>query len=476
MPAPPRSTRTVVAVLALAGMTVSVMQTLLVPLIPELPGLLGVTAEDASWLITATLLASAVATPSLSRLADMYGKRRMMLVSLAILTAGSVLGALGASLGSMIVARSLQGFGIALIPIAIAIMRDELPRERLGGAVALVSATLGIGAAVGLPLSGVIYQHFGWHALFWLSAASGAVLAAAVSRVVPESAQRSGGSFDILGAVLLSGVLIGLLLAITKGSAWGWADPRTLMSLGAAAALFVAWLPWELRARQPLVDIRTSLRRPVLLTNVASFLAGFSMYCNMLTTTEQLQLPPQTGYGFGLPITIAGLAMVPAGIAMVAMAPVSAAVTRRFGPRSTLTVGAGILAAGYLMRVFLMAQVWQIVLGAVVVSTGTAIAYAAMPLLIMRAVPVSETAAANGLNTVVRAFGTATASAVIAAVLTTLTAEVLGQQLPTAVAFQSVFVLAAIAAVAAGLVAFAIPDRAGSAPGAGVPTCVRVAR
>ncbi len=454
-----RPTAAIVTVLALAGMSVSVMQTLLVPLIPELPALLGVGAEDASWLITATLLASAVATPSLARLADMFGKRRMMLASLAALIAGSVVAAVGSSLPTMILARSLQGCGMALIPIAISIMRDELPRERLGSAVALVSATLGIGAAVGLPLSGVIYAYLGWHALFWLSAGFGAVLAIAVVRVVPESPIRSGGTFDAVGAALLSGILVGLLLGITKGGTWGWASRPTLLSFAIALALLAIWLPWELRVREPLVDVRTSARRPVLLTNVASFLAGFAMYCNMLTTTEQLQLPTTTGYGFGLTVTVAGLAMVPAGVTMVVMAPVSAAVTRRFGPRITLATGAGVLALGYVGRVFAMAEVWQIVVGAVVVSAGTAIAYAAMPLLIMRAVPVEETAAANGLNTVVRAVGTSTASATIAAILTAVTVDVGGLALPTAQAFALVFVLAAIAAVAAGSIALLIPSR-----------------
>lgn len=452
-----RPTGLVVSVLALAGLVVAVMQTLVVPLIPELPQLLGVSTEDASWLITATLLAGAVATPSLSRLADMFGKRRIMMTSLAALTLGSVIAGISSALGPLIVARSLQGCGIALIPIAISIMRDELPRERLGSAVALVSATLGVGAAVGLPLSGIIYESLGWHALFWLSALIGLAVGVAVLMVIPESPVRSGGSFDVVGAVLLSGVLVGLLLGITKGGSWGWTSQPTLLSFSAAALLLVVWLPWELRVRQPLVDVRTSARRPVLVTNIASFLAGFAMYCNMLTVTEVLQLPPATGYGFGLTVTTAGLAMVPAGLTMVVMAPVSAAITRRFGARTTLVVGAVVMAVGYVLRVALMDEVWQIVLGAIIVSTGTAISYAAMPILIMRAVPATETASANGLNMVLRSVGTSTASAAVAAILTAVTITVAGSELPAQQAFQHIFVLAAVAAAAAGLVALAIP-------------------
>ena len=429
----------VISVLSLAGLVVAVMQTLLVPLIPELPTLLHVSADDASWLITATLLAAAVAIPSLSRLADMFGKRRMMLVSLAVMAVGSAVGALGTSLALLIVARALQGCAMALIPIGMSIMRDELPRERLGSAVALMSATLGIGAAVGLPVSGLIYTHLGWHALFWVSAALGVVMLIAVAAVIPESRVRSGGTFDGLGAVLLSGALVALL------------------SFTVAAVLLLVWIPWEYRVGQPLVDLRTTRQRPVLLTNIASFLVGFAMYCNMLSTTEILQMPTATGYGFGLTTVQAGLAMLPAALMMVLMAPVSATITSHFGAKITLIVGALALMSGYLLRIFLMASVWEIILGAIIVSTGTAIAYAAMPTLIMRAVPVTETAAANGLNTVLRSVGTSTASAAVAAILTSVTLAVGGVPLPTQSAFQHVFILAATAAALGALVALGLP-------------------
>lgn len=129
---PPRPD-TVVAVLAFAGIVVSLMQTLVIPLVPELPGYLGASASDTTWAITATLLAGAVATPVVGRLGDMYGKRRMLLASLAMLVAGSAVCALSDSLVPMVVGRTLQGLSAGVIALGISIMRDELPPERLGG-------------------------------------------------------------------------------------------------------------------------------------------------------------------------------------------------------------------------------------------------------------------------------------------------------------------------------------------------------
>lgn len=211
--------------------------------------------------------------------------------------------------------------------------------------------------------------------------------------------------------------LTALLLGISKGHAWGWTGRWTVTSFAVTLLAFSAWAVWELKTGHPLVDLRTSARRPVLMTNIASYLAGFVLFVNLLVVTLQLQLPATTGVGFGTGVTAAGLAMVPGGAPMVVMSPVSAAITRRFGARSTLVSGLLVTGFGYVFRVFLDSSLTWLVLGITVGSLGIAICFAAIPVLIMRSVPITETTAANGLNTVVRSIGTATCSAGVTAVL-----------------------------------------------------------
>jgi MFS family permease len=452
------STSAMVATLCMSGTVVALQQTLVVPLLPDFPEILDTTTDNASWLVTSTLLVGAVATPIVSRLADMFGKRRMMVVCMLVMVAGSVIAALRPNFALVVTGRALQGFAAALIPVGISILRDELPREKVPSAVALMSATLGIGGGIGLPTSGLIYEHLGWQAIFWGSAAIGVALIVAVLAIVPESAIRTRGRFDYLGAVLLSIALTSLLLAISKGGTWGWTSEPTLGLFLVALVVLVVWVPFELRVSQPMVDIRTSTRRPVLLTNIASLLVGFAMFGNLLATTQQLQLPVSTGFGFGLTVVVAGLYMLPSSLAMVVFAPVSAGITRRSGAKTTLIIGCVLLAAGYVTRVFLTAAIWQVVLGATIVSVGTAIGYAAMPTLIMRAVPITETASANGLNTLLRAVGTSTSSAAVAAALSSVTIEVGGVTLPSLEAFQDIFCIAAIASLVAAAVALALPS------------------
>lgn len=460
-----RPTAVIIGVLALCGTMVSLQQTLVLPLLPDFPTILDTTSENASWLVTVTLLTAAVGTPIVSRLADMFGKRLMLIVCLVAVLIGSIVSAFGPTLAWVITGRGLAGIGTALIPVGISIMRDHLPADRVGSGVALMSATLGIGGAVGMPLAGVIYQNMDWHALFWVSGAFAALMLVAVILVIPESTVRTRGRFDYLGGILLSAALVSFLIAVSKAGAWGWTHERTIALLIASVAIMAVWVPWELRVGQPLVDIRTSTRRTVLLTNVASIFIGFAMFTNFLTSAQQLQMPLDTGYGFQLSVVHTGLVLLPAGLLMVAMSPVSAWLIRRYGPRVVMLGGALIIASGFVLRAFLHTSVLEVAISSGVSTLGTAMAFAAMPTLIMRSVPITETASANGLNTLLRALGTSTASAVVAAIFSgvTMVSSESGAVVPTLGAYQTIFWLGTVAALTGALITAFIRRPAASA-------------
>ncbi|GAA4920132.1 EmrB/QacA subfamily drug resistance transporter [Actinomycetospora succinea] len=445
-----------VPVLALAGITVSLQQTLVVPLVPQFPRLLGAAPADTAWIVTATLLTAAVAVPIVGRLADMVGKRRMLLVCLAMLIAGSVVAALSTSLVPLIVGRALQGLATGVIPLGISLMRDELPPERLGSATALMSASLGVGGALGLPLAALIAQTADWHVLFWAAGGLGVVVLVGVLALVPESTQRAGGRFDLVGAVGLAIALVSLLLAVSKGGTWGWGSATTVTLFVVAAVVLLLWAWWELRTRQPLVDLRVSRRRQVLLTNTASIVMGFSMFAMSLVYPQLLQLPTSTGYGLGQSILVAGLVLAPGGLCMMAMSPVSARISAASGPRTTLMIGAFVVAVGYGVGAVFHGSVWELVISSIVIACGIGLGYGAMPSLIMAAVPVEQTAAANSLNNLMRALGTSFASAVAGVLLASL---VTAAGVPTEGAFVLVMVLGAGAAVVAVAIVAAIPPQ-----------------
>jgi MFS family permease len=463
------TSRAIVPVLAFTGIVAASMQTLVIPLVPDLPALLSTSATDAAWVVTATLLAAAVATPVAGRLGDMYGKRRVLLFSLGLLVVGSFTVALSHTLIPAIIGRLLQGLAAGTVPLGISIMRDVLPSDRLAGATAVMSASLGIGSALGLPLAALVADNADWHILFWGSGIVGVLSAVLVWVLVPNSGQRTGGRFDLLGAVGLSAGLVCLLLAISKGAHWGWTSGLVLGLWASAAAVLVAWSFYELRAREPLVDLRTTMRPQVLLTNIASALIGFSMFAVSMIVPQLVQLPEQTGYGLGGSLLMAGLVMAPQGLVMLVSSPVSARLTRAKGPKTTLMLGTAIVAAGYLLNMALMHEIWHQIVVSCVIGLGIGFAYGAMPSLIMGAVPASQTAAANSLNTLARTLGTSLASVVLGVLFAQLTTSFGAEFVPSQNAFRTAMALGAATALTALLIAAFLP-RHRPAPGTNART------
>ncbi len=462
-PATPETRRiapvVLIAVLSTVGVVVSLMQTLVIPIIPSLPTLLNTSAANASWVITATLLAGAVSTPISGKLGDMFGKRLVLVVNLGFMIVGSVVCASFSSLLPEIVGRSLQGAAVGAIPLGISIMRDELPPAKVGSAMAVMSATLGVGGAIGLPFAALIAQNADWHMLFWVAAGLGVVCAVLVFVFVPESPVRTPAKFDFGGAVGLSIALLTLLVAITKGADWGWASASIIGLFAASLVSFLAWGFYELRQGAPLVDLRVSARPRVLFTNMASIAVGFALYGMSLTFPQLLMAPEETGYGFGLSMVVAGLAMAPTGLVMMLLSPVSARLSAAKGPKLTLALGSAVIGIGYLCAVLMMDSVWQIMLASVIVAGGVGLAYAAMPALIMGAVPITETAAANGLNSLMRSIGTSTSAAVMGVVLAHMTMQLGPHVLPSREGFHTAFFIAMAGAVAAIALTACIPMR-----------------
>ncbi len=449
----------IVTVMAVAGIVASLTQTLVVPLIGELPVLLGTSASNASWVVTATLLAGAVTTPVMGRLGDLYGKSRMMLVCTVPLVLGCVVCALAGSLTPMIIGRGLQGMGMGMIPLGISALRDVLPPDRLGPAIALMSSSMGIGGALGLPVAAAVAEYASWRALFWATAVLSLAVGVLIRLLVPPTPAGARGRIDLVGALGLGAGLICLLLGVSKGADWGWGSGTTLGLLAAAAIVLPVWGWWELRVRDPLVDLRVTARPQVLLTNVASIVVGFSMYAQSLIVIQILQLPEATGYGLGQSMLASGLWMAPSGLMMMIVSPVGARLSAARGPKVTLIVGSLVMALGYGSSMLLLGSPWGLLIVTCLCAVGIGFAYGSMPALIMGAVPRSETGAANSFNTLMRSIGTTVSAAVVGLVLSQLTIDFGGRALPSEAGFRTGMLIGCGAALAAAAITLALPGR-----------------
>ncbi|MCW2748202.1 MAG: transporter, partial [Nocardioidaceae bacterium] len=252
-------------VLAVSVSAFALLQSLVTPVLAEIQVELNTDQTTVTWVLTAYLLSASIFTPIIGRIGDKVGKERMLVVALAALAIGSLIAALATSIGPMIAARVIQGVGGGVLPLAFGIIRDEFPDEKVPGAVGFVASLSAVGAGVGIVLAGPIVSALSYHWLFWLPMIVTAVAAVAAYVVIPESPVRTAGKISVLPAVLLSGWLVALLLALSQGNSWGWGSSKTLGLIALAVVIAILWIYVENRSESPLIDM-DMMRLPAVWT------------------------------------------------------------------------------------------------------------------------------------------------------------------------------------------------------------------
>jgi EmrB/QacA subfamily drug resistance transporter len=444
-------------VLSLSAAAYILLQSMVLPALPEIGRALHTSQSTVAWVLTAYLISASVATPVLGRLGDMFGKKRVLLIVLAALIAGSVLAALATSVPVMLAARVIQGAGGAIFPLAFSIVRDEFPRERVAGAIGMISALIGVGAGVAIVVAGPIVENLSIHWLFWIPAIMTAVALVATVFWVPESPITAPGRINAPAVLTLSGWLVCLLLGVSEGGEWGWWSLRVLGLFAGSIVLFVAWLMTELRAEEPLVDVRMMRVPSVWWTNISATLFGFGMYSVMIAVPAFLQTPSSAGYGFGASITRSGLALLPLSAAMLVAGVLTGAFATRYGSKVPLVVGSALSAFGMLFLTVAHGSEWNFYVALAFVGLGIGFAFSAMSNLVVEAVPPGQTGVATGMNANVRTIGGAVGSQVVASIIA---AGIVGHALPKESGYEISFIVLAVALALAGLAAAFVPSRA----------------
>ena len=448
-------------ILSTAALAFALAQTTLIPALGDLKTQLHTDASGVAWTLTGYLLAAAVFTPLFGRLGDMFGKRRLLVISLGFFVAGSIVAALGSTLEVTVAGRVLQGVGGGIFPLCFGIIRDEFPRERVGQSIGLISATLGIGGGLGLVIGGLLVDHASYHWIFWLSAVMSALAAVAVQLCIPESPVRQPGKVDIRGAVVLGVGLVLPMIGIARANEWGWGSGRTLGLVAAGAIILAGWVSLQQRTPDPMADITTLRRPPVLVTNIATLLVGFGMFGSYILIPQLAEAPESTGYGFGLSATAAGVLMLPSALAMLVVGPLSGILGARMGHKVPLTLGGLATALGLILMGLFHGSELEILVFNTISSIGVGLAYAAMPNLIVDAVSPEQTGQATGFNAVVRSIGSSLGSQVTAAVLA---GSVLAStDLPSDAGYTAAYLISGGVAAVAAVAAVMIPGSGGHA-------------
>jgi MFS family permease len=395
----------ILIVLSLAGIAYAMLSSSVVPALPTMQRELHTSEDGITWLLTAYLLSASVGTAILGRLGDMYGKERLLLVTLVILAAGTLLAAVSSSLGVIILARFIQGASGGIFPLAFGIVRDEFPREKVAGSIGLLSAILGVGAGIGIVLSGVIVEHLNYHWLFWIPLAATLVAIVATWRFIPESPVRMPGRINWLAAALMTIGISTVLLAISQTTAWGWGSPKTLGLIAAGLAVTLLWVAVEVRSANPLIDMTMMRIRGVWTTNLAAFLLGAGMYSSFIVLPQFAQLPKSTGFGFGASVVVSGLYLLPSTIGMTILGIYAGKISARFGSRAALLAGTAFTTASFALLSITHDHPYDLLVAAGLLGVGIGLAFAALGNLIVQSVSSHQTGVASGMNTVMRTLG-----------------------------------------------------------------------
>ena len=410
--------RATFAVLLLAVIAYSLLQSLVVPVLHTFQTDLHTSQATATWLLTVFLLSASIFTPILGRVGDMVGKERMLVVTLLTLATGTILAGLAHSIGLMIVARAIQGVGGAVLPLSFGIIRDEFPATKVATGVGIVAAMAAVGGGAGIVLAGPIVNHLNYHWLFWFPLMISAVAAVCAFFFVPESPVRTPGKISWWGAVLLSGWLVALLVGVSEAPTWGWGSARVLGLLALAVILGVAWVIVEYHSREPLVDMRMMRVPAVWTNNLVALLLGVGMYSAIGFIPQFLQTPSSNGYGFGASIIQSGLYLLPLTVTMFIVGMLSGRIAAAIGSKAAVVIGSVFSLFGYLILAFAHTHPWEIYTASALLGIGIGLAFAAMSNLIVQAVPPAQTGVASGMNANIRTIGGAIGAGIMSSIVT----------------------------------------------------------
>jgi EmrB/QacA subfamily drug resistance transporter len=439
-----------------AGTTIfAIAQTAINPAVPAIARDLKVSPASATWVFTGFLLASAVMTPVMGRLGDMFGRRRLLIVSLSGFSAGSLVTALAPNLALMIAGRVIAGIGGGIISLSFSIVGSVYAGPRRPTMLGIISALNGAGAGIGLIFGGLVIDHWSYRGIFWAGSVLGAGVAVFAAKVLPKREIPVTSKVDFVGVALLASGLTITLLGVSEASSRGWGDPLILgmFAVGFVVLLGFGW--YETRRAAPLVNVAMLSHRPMLLTNLIIFQVGASVFAVLILVPRMAQTPSIAGYGFGMTATRSALVVVPGALTLLLTGTIAGILTRRFGPRVPAIVGAVIAACGLSLLAAFHGELVAVIGYSTLAFFGLGMQSATSPNLVLSYAPRSMAGEASGVNALIRAIGSSVGAQLTATILAGTVIASTG--FATSAGYRTCFAITATFALLAAIMAYNLP-------------------
>jgi MFS family permease len=411
-------------------------ETMLVPSLPNIISEFNLSYSLSPWILTTYLIVGAVMTPVTSSLAEIHGKRKILLAVMGVYAVGVTVGGLTTDFYSFIIARGMQGVGMSMFPIAFSVIREQFPKSRLAIGQGVITSMFACGSILGLLIGATIAEYSGWRTTFlsilpvaillpivvWKFARIGEVHSDWMTTTTTTSPQQQSGSsdkkksLDLFGAATLAATITLFLLSLTfiETRATGSNSTQSIsqlaiLSAGCIAA-FVAFLVAERRAIHPLIDLKLLQNKILLFTNIMMIILGFSMFMVFQTIPILAESPPPAGFGYSITGTAA--IQLPFSIILLIFGPTSGYIVSKLGSIRPVIMGYAINAFGFFMLATFHSQPWMVSVALAIISTGLSLGSVGLMNIVLLATPYKNMVTSIGMTSLLRIIGSSVGPAV----------------------------------------------------------------
>jgi MFS family permease len=484
----PSSAWKTLAILSSIATLVMYTETMLVPSLPNIISEFNLSYSISPWILTTYLIVGAVMTPITSSLAEIHGKRKILLIVMGVYAVGVTVGGLTTDLYSFIAARGMQGVGMSMFPIAFSVIREQFPKSRLAIGQGVITSMFASGSILGLLVGATIAEYSGWRTTFlsilpfaillpivvWRFARIGEVhsdwtmTAAATTTTTSSPPQQhtrstnSEKSLDVLGAATLAATITLFLLSLTfiETTTTGSNSMQSISQLAILSAgcisAFVAFLVVEKRATHPLIDLKLLRNKIILFTNIMMLILGFSMF--MVFQTIPILAESPSPAGFGDTITGAATIQLPFSIILLIFGPTSGYIVSKLGSIRPAIMGYAINAFGFFMLATFHSQPWMVSVGLAIISTGLSLGSVGLMNIVLLATPYKNMVTSIGMTSLLRIIGSSVGPAVAGVLMQVWQVTVQGHagSFPAQESYTLIFLMAAIMSIISVVMALKI--------------------
>jgi MFS family permease len=465
----PASAWKVLAVLSSLATMVMYAETMLIPALPDLIDEFNVSYSTSSWILSAYLIPGAVMTPIAGKLSDIYGRKKVLLVIMAVYAVGISMAGFAENIYFLFVSRAIQGIGIAMFVIAFSIIRDQFPRDRISIGQGIISSMFASGAVIGLLMGGFIISNFGWRATFLSAVPITIVLFIIIWRfnynIKPQAdkvKQYVSRSVDIKGAITLAVFVTSFLLALTlleTGQGSNMANMSAFLTVGIVSLM--VFIVVERRSKEPLVDLRLIIHKVILPANLIIMVVGFSMFMVFQTIPVLVRNP--VPLGFGGDAAAVGYTQLPFAIVLLVFGPTSGLIVSKLGAVKPIIMGTAISAVAFFGLVAFHEGWAAVAVNLAVLSTGLSLTNVGAMNVTILATPAEFIGMSLGMNNLLRILGSSVGPALAGVFMQTFqsTAEVAGTRMvfPSMEAYSFIFLTAMMLSVLSIGLAFYLKRR-----------------